>query len=42
LLTGWRAELAGEPVRRLLAGNAALRFDGEGSLVLYDITGPGG
>jgi len=37
LLTGWRAELAGEPVRRLLEGNAALAFDGEGSLVLYDL-----
>ncbi|HEY6697189.1 MAG TPA: HRDC domain-containing protein [Acidimicrobiales bacterium] len=37
LLTGWRAELAGEPVRRLLEGNAALAFDGDGSLVLYDI-----
>jgi ribonuclease D len=39
LLTGWRAELAGEPVRRLLKGNAALAFDGDGSLVLYDIKG---
>ena len=37
LLTGWRAELAGEPVRRLLEGNAALAFDGDGSLVLHDI-----
>ena len=34
LLTGWRAEVAGEPVRRLLEGDAALAFDGEGSLVL--------
>jgi ribonuclease D len=41
LLTGWRAELAGEPVRRLLEGNAALAFNGDGSLVLYDIK-PGG
>jgi ribonuclease D len=37
LLTGWRAELAGEPVRRLLGGDSALAFDGEGSLVLHDI-----
>jgi ribonuclease D len=34
LLTGWRAEVAGLPVRRLLEGQAALAFDGEGSLVL--------
>jgi ribonuclease D len=34
LLVGWRAQVAGEPVRRLLEGNAALAFDGEGSLVL--------
>ena len=34
LLAGWRAELAGEPVRRLLEGEAALAFNGEGSLVL--------
>jgi ribonuclease D len=34
LLTGWRAEVAGRPVQRLLEGNAALAFDGEGSLVL--------
>jgi ribonuclease D len=34
LLTGWRAELIGEPVRRLVAGEAALAFDGDGRLVL--------
>jgi ribonuclease D len=34
LLTGWRAEVAGQPVQRLLEGHAALAFDGEGSLVL--------
>jgi len=34
LLSGWRAEVAGYPVRRLLDGAAALAFDGEGSLVL--------
>jgi ribonuclease D len=34
LLSGWRAGVAGLPVRRLLEGNAALAFDGDGSLVL--------
>jgi ribonuclease D len=34
LLTGWRAQVAGRPVQRLLHGDAALAFDGEGSLVL--------
>jgi ribonuclease D len=34
LLSGWRAEVAGRPVQRLLLGEAALAFDGEGSLVL--------
>jgi ribonuclease D len=34
LLAGWRAEVAGTPVQRLLEGHAALAFDGEGSLVL--------
>ena len=34
LLSGWRADVAGMPVKRLLEGNAALAFDGEGSLVL--------
>lgn len=34
LLSGWRADVAGLPVRRLLEGNAALAFDGDGSLVL--------
>jgi ribonuclease D len=34
LLSGWRADVAGLPVTRLLEGNAALAFDGEGSLVL--------
>jgi ribonuclease D len=42
LLTGWRAELAGEPVRRLLEGDAALAFSGDGSLVLYDMKPPDG
>jgi ribonuclease D len=34
LLTGWRADVAGLPVQRLLEGTAALAFDGDGSLVL--------
>ena len=34
LATGWRAQLVGEPVRRLVAGQAALAFDGRGGLVL--------
>jgi ribonuclease D len=34
LASGWRGQVAGEPVRRLLAGDAALAFDGEGQLVL--------
>ena len=34
LLDGWRAEVAGLPVRHLLEGNAALAFDGDGALVL--------
>lgn len=34
LLRGWRAELVGDPVRRLVAGQAALAFDGDGRLVL--------
>jgi ribonuclease D len=36
LLDGWRKDVAGEPVQRLLEGNLALAFDGEGSLVLEE------
>ena len=36
LLEGWRKDVAGEPVQRLLEGNLALAFDGEGSLVLEE------
>lgn len=32
---GWRAELVGEPVRRLVSGEAALAFDGD-QLILED------
>lgn len=34
LSTGWRADLAGEPIRRLMSGEAALAFNGDGGLVL--------
>jgi ribonuclease D len=34
LTTGWRAELIGEPIRRLMSGDAALAFDGRGGLAL--------
>lgn len=35
----WRAELVGEPIRRLVAGKAALAFDGNGGLVLEERSG---
>jgi ribonuclease D len=34
LTSGWRAELIGEPIRRLMSGDAALAFDGRGGLAL--------
>ncbi|MDQ2728527.1 MAG: HRDC domain-containing protein [Actinomycetota bacterium] len=34
LNSGWRAKMAGEPLRRLLAGEAALAFDGQGGLTI--------
>jgi ribonuclease D len=37
LATGWRNELAGEPVRRLVSGSAALAFDGRGGLKLVEL-----
>ena len=36
LLQGWRAELVGERIRRLVEGEAALAFDGNGNLLLED------
>lgn len=36
LARGWRAEIVGEPIRRLVAGESALAFDGEGELILED------
>jgi ribonuclease D len=37
LANGWRAELLGDNVRRLVEGRAALTFDGRGSLKLIDV-----
>ena len=37
LATGWRGELLGEGIRRLVAGEAALTFDGRGGLNLIDV-----
>ncbi len=37
LATGWRAELVGDGIRRLVEGRAALAFDGKGGLRLIDI-----
>ena len=39
LADGWRAEIVGEPVRRLVQGDAALAFDRKGGLVLEDRVG---
>jgi len=36
LAEGWRAEIVGEPVRRLVDGEAALAFNGKGELVLEE------
>ena len=46
LSIGWRADLAGEPIRRLMSGEAAVAFDGDGGLVLEErsrivVPGPG-
>ena len=37
LASGWRGELLGEGIRRLVAGEAALTFDGHGGLNLIDV-----
>lgn len=39
LSEGWRAALAGEPIRRLMSGEAAVAFDGDGGLVLEERSG---
>ncbi len=36
LATGWRSEIVGEPIRRLVAGEAALAFEKGSGLVLLD------
>jgi ribonuclease D len=36
LSTGWRAELVGEPIRRLVEGEAALAFERGRGLVLTE------
>ena len=36
LAMGWRAELVGEPIRRLVDGEAALAFNGDGSLAIEE------
>ena len=36
LTEGWRAELVGEPIRRLVSGDAALAFEADGNLVLEE------
>jgi hypothetical protein len=36
LREGWRAELMGERIQDLVAGRAALAFEGDGQLVLED------
>jgi len=37
LAGGWRGEFLGEGIRRLVAGQAALTFDGRGGLSLIDV-----
>ena len=39
LLQGWRAELVGDGVQRLIQGKAGLTFDGRGGLTLIDVAG---
>ena len=36
LAHGWRAEVLGQDIRRLVEGRAAIAFDGRGGLVLED------
>jgi ribonuclease D len=40
LTRGWRADLVGERIRRLVEGEAALAFDGRGNLLLEDRNRP--
>ena len=39
LSTGWRAQLVGDGIGRLVEGRAALAFDGKGGLKLIDVPG---
>lgn len=39
LYEGWRAELVGEPIWRLVAGFASIAYDGAGNLVLEERSG---
>ena len=40
LLSGWRSELVGDDIQRLVQGKAGLTFDGRGGLRLIDVAGP--
>ena len=39
LATGWRHDLLGDGIKKLVAGKAALTFDGKGGLRLVDVEG---
>jgi ribonuclease D len=41
LLQGWRAELVGDDIQRLVQGTAGLTFDGRGGLKLIDVAANG-
>jgi ribonuclease D len=41
LLQGWRAELVGDDIQRLVQGRAGLTFDGRGGLKLIDVSANG-
>ena len=41
LLQGWRAELVGDDIQRLVQGTAGLTFDGRGGLKLIDVSANG-
>ena len=40
LASGWRAELIGDGIKRLVEGSAGLTFDGKGGLRLVDVPAP--
>ncbi len=40
LLAGWRAQLVGDDIQRLVQGRAGLTFDGRGGLRLIDVAAP--